>query len=132
VTAEPDLSGKWTGVYNYPVPIPPVAFEAIIHDRAGRISGTTSEMAGRPFKPAQKLDAVIDGLREGHEVRFLKMYDSGDQGFDTVQYSGSLDRDGDEIAGTWAIAGMSGSFLMIRRSRTGEETALAAEEKLSG
>ena len=125
-----DLSGEWTGVYNYPVHLPPVAFEAAIHDLAGRISGTTSEVTSTPFSPAQRLDAVIDGTREAHSVQFLKMYDSADQGFDTVHYSGRVDPEGDEIAGTWSVAGMSGTFLMVRRSKSGEKAVLAVDEEV--
>jgi hypothetical protein len=64
-----DLSGEWTGVYNYPFALPPVDFEAVIHDSGGRISGTTSEMGGLPSEAKRRLTAVIDGSRDGQAVR---------------------------------------------------------------
>ena len=130
MSSDPDLSGEWTGVYNYPVQLPPVAFEAVIQDGTGRISGTTSEVSAAPFGRPQRRDAVIDGTRDGHNVQFLKMYDSGDEGFDAVQYSGRVDPEGDEIGGTWAVAGLKGTFLMIRRSGAEQTVALVAEEKI--
>ena len=127
-----DLSGEWTGIYNYPIAMPPVAFEAAVHEAGGRISGTTTEMGGTPFSPKRRLDAVIDGTRAGQAVTFIKMYDQADGEYDVVQYSGTLDPEGEEIGGHWTVSGMSGTFLMIRRSRTKESVSLEAEEKIDG
>ncbi|HET9427954.1 MAG TPA: hypothetical protein VFO69_06300 [Allosphingosinicella sp.] len=127
-----DLSGEWTGIFNYPVSEPSVAFEATIHDSSGTISGTTTEVARTAVSPAQRLDAVIDGRREGRSVQFIKMYDQTDDEYDVVQYSGSLDPEGDEIAGTWQVAGMSGTFLMVRRSRAGTAARREAGERIDG
>jgi hypothetical protein len=123
-----DLSGEWTGIYNYPIALPPVAFEAAIQESAGRISGTTSELSS--FGPQRRLDAVIDGTRDGQAVAFIKMYEDTQGQYDVVHYSGTLDPEGDEIGGHWTVSGMSGTFLMIRRSRTTESVSLEAEEKI--
>src|SRR3546814_17044997 len=65
----------------------------------------------------QTLHAVIDGRRKGGSIRFLKMYDEAEGGYDVVHYDGALHADGNEIEGQWQIAGIwSGTFLMIRRS----------------
>ena len=125
-----DLSGEWTGVYNYPFALPPVPFDAVIHDQSGRISGTTSEIGGTPFSLARRLDAVIDGTRTGASVIFLKMYDQADGEYDVVQYSGTVDSEGDEIGGHWQVRGMTGTFLMVRRPRASEMEALEVEEKI--
>ncbi len=125
-----DLSGEWTGVYNYPFALPPVAFEAVLLDGNGRISGTTSEMGGTPFSPKRRLDAVIDGSRNGRSVQFIKMYDQADGEYDVVQYEGTIDPDGDEIGGRWVVSGMTGTFLMVRQSKAKEMAKLAIEEKI--
>ena len=125
-----DLSGEWTGVYNYPFALPPVAFEAALHDSNGRISGTTSEISGTPFSAERRLNAVIDGSRNGQSVQFIKMYDQADGEYDVVQYQGTVDPDGDEIGGQWVVSGMTGTFLMVRRSKAEEEAKLETEEKI--
>lgn len=125
-----DLSGDWTGIYNYPFALPPVAFEAAILEAAGRISGTTTEMSS--FGPERRLDSVIDGTRGGHSVTFIKMYEDSEGQYDVVQYSGTLDPEGEELGGQWTVQGQSGTFLMIRRSRARESIALEAEEKIDG
>lgn len=122
-----DLSGEWTGIYNYPVALPPVAFEAVLQDLDGRISGTISEVTETLSRPAQRLDSVIDGRRDGLSVQFIKMYEQADHEFDVVHYSGSVDPEGAEIAGTWALAGMSGTFLMVRRPGATEAVEQEAE-----
>ena len=127
-----DLSGEWTGVYNYPAAMPPVAFEAVLHDSAGRISGTTTEIGPSAFAAAQRLDAVIDGRRDGRNVQFIKMYEQADEEYDVVHYSGAVDPEGDEIAGTWLLHGLSGTFLMVRRPRKAEAAKIEAEEKIDG
>src|SRR3546814_16060914 len=64
--------------------------------------------------------AVIDGRRKGGSIRFLKMYDEAEGGYDVVHYDGALHADGNEIEGQWQIAGIwSGTFLMIRATGTG-------------
>ena len=127
-----DLSGEWTGIYNYPVAVPPVAFEAVLQDSAGQISGSTTELASTSFGRDQRLDAVIDGRREGRDVQFIKMYEQADAEYDVVHYSGAVDPDGDEIAGTWLLHGLSGTFLMIRRPRKTEAAEIETEEKIDG
>ena len=118
-----DLSGRWSGFYSYPVALPPVAFEAELREVAGRLTGTTSESEdGRP------LNAVLDGHRSGRSVRFAKMYEAADEGYDTVEYVGELSEDGNEISGRWRISGIwSGTFLMVRAGGKREE----AERKVS-
>lgn len=127
-----DLSGEWTGIFNYPVSEPSVAFEALIEDVAGIISGTTTELGRTVFSPAKRLDAVIDGRRDGFSIQFIKMYDQADEQYDVVHYSGTIDPDGEEITGIWAVAGMTGTFLMIRRAGAAETAEQETDERIDG
>lgn len=110
-----DLSGQWTGLFSYPRLLPPTHFEAVLRDHGGAIAGETSEPD--LTNPGQTLHAVIDGDRAGSDVRFTKIYDDLRRATDVVHYRGTIEPSGDEIEGTWEIAGVwSGTFLMIRGS----------------
>ena len=120
---ESPISGRWIGIYNYPDASPPVPFDAILLESGGSISGTIEEVD--EFLDDAHLTATVDGSREGTAVRFTKFYDSGDAGFDTVQYEGVLNPEGTEIHGRWDIPGTwSGTFIMTRE--TGTEAEIAA------
>jgi hypothetical protein len=128
--AEHDLSGQWTGVYSYPSRFPPNSFEAVLRDAAGSLTGTTTERDG-VFGGDRLLHAVIDGQRDGTSVRFLKMYDQGDEAYDVVQYRGRVTDGGAEISGTWEVPGRwQGSFLMVRGPRAGASIARRVTEKI--
>ena len=123
-----DLTGEWAGFYNYPVPAPPVNFEAVLHDLGGRLTGTTAEPDDTS---GGTLHAVVDGRRQGAAVSFLKMYDQADEHYDTVQYSGTVASGGDEIEGRWQVAGgWSGTFLMVRARGAAEEAELQEAETI--
>jgi len=93
-----DLSGRWTGVFNFPRDLPPGPFEAEIRDLAGAISGVTTEPGDWYDPPGTILDAVIEGRRDGTLVTFLKTY--GDTlRPDSVSYRGTVQPGGDEIQG---------------------------------
>lgn len=123
-----DLSGRWTGIYNYPVAHPPNGFEAVLRDANGAITGMVSEQDDDPEANGRILEAVIEGRREGSAVTFTKMYVDVERMPDAIFYSGTIDPDGNEISGRWEIPGdWAGTFLMIRSSGVGE----AAEERAS-
>ncbi|MDJ0276323.1 hypothetical protein QLH51_05865 [Sphingomonas sp. 2R-10] len=110
-----DLSGKWSGIFNYPHTNPPTAFEADIADLGGSIVGTIHEPDLYSVPPGALIAAAIDGHRDGAKVTFSKFYDDSEGYGDMVVYAGMLSDDGCEISGRWDIPGMwSGSFLMIR------------------
>ena len=121
--AEYDLSGRWSGIYNYPAHYPPNSFEATIRDTGGLIAGEISQ-PGEFFEPPGTIQtAVIEGRREGSRLSFVKMYD--DLRRPTPHYHGIIQPGGDEIEGEWTIPGdWSGTFLMVRGP-----TAKAAEER---
>jgi hypothetical protein len=124
-----DLSGQWSGIYNYPSHYPPNMFEAEIKDSGGLITGLISQ-PGEFFEPAGTVQhAVIEGSRDGSTLRFVKIYD--DLSRPTPHYHGIVQPGGDEIEGEWTIPGdWSGTFLMIRGSRAQEEMVRRIEEKV--
>ncbi len=124
--SDPDLSGQWRGIYNYPARFPPNTFEATIRDTGGLITGVIRQ-PGEFFEPPGTIQhAVIEGSREGNMLRFVKIYD--DLGRPTPHYNGIVQPGGDEIEGEWTIPGdWSGTFLMIRGAK-----AVAAIERRVG
>jgi hypothetical protein len=121
--AEYDLSGQWSGIFNYPAEFPPNTFEATIRDSGGLITGLITQPREVFDIPGPSRQAVIEGSRDGNSVRFIKIYDDLDRA--TPQYRGTIQPGGDEIEGEWSIPGdWSGTFLMIRGSK-----AAAAEER---
>jgi len=117
-----DLTGRWTGIFNYPSSDPPNSFEAELRDLGGLLTGLTTERDDDPQGSGETLHAVIEGRREGNVVRFDKRYDDFDLMPDLVHYDGFIHPGGDEIEGQWEIEGFwSGTFLMVRRCAGGEE-----------
>lgn len=122
-----DLSGRWTGVFNYPTELPATAFSAELRDDGGALSGSIEEPdlfhAGQP-----SIGALIEGRRDGAAVRFVKFYAASDTGYDSVDYQGLVIADGDEITGRWDIPGAwSGTFLMVREAGARVDNALVDE-----
>jgi len=129
--ADYDLSGDWSGFFNYPIPRPPVSFEAILLEAEGRLTGSTTERGDLPHTMSRTLRAVIDGHREGMRVEFLKMYEDADGDYDAVRYTGHVEAGGDEISGEWQIPGVwSGTFLMIRGPRAKASVERSVTEKI--
>jgi hypothetical protein len=114
-----DLSGQWSGIYNYPARFPPNPFEATLRDAAGLITGEITQ-PGEFFEPAGTVQhAVIEGRCEGSLLTFVKFYD--DLSRPTPHYRGTIMEGGEEIEGEWTIPGdWSGTFLMIRGSGASE------------
>jgi len=127
--AEHDLSGQWSGIYNYPAHYPPNNFEATIRDSGGVITGVISQ-PGEFFEPPGTVQhAVIEGSRDGSSLSFIKMYD--DLNRPTPHYHGTIQPGGDEIEGEWTIPGdWSGTFLMIRGARAEAAAAKRVSEKV--
>jgi hypothetical protein len=122
-----DLSGRWTGMFNYPGPFPPVGFEAELRDDGGSISGTIFEADENPHGTGETLHSIVEGSRQGSAVTFSKMYEDAERMPEPVFYSGTIQPDGNEISGRWEIPGhWSGTFLMVRNPGAAE----AAEEQV--
>lgn len=111
------LTGVWIGRYAYPRALQPVEFTATIIETGASVTGSTSEIpAGR----TTHLFATILGDHAGSSVNFVKTYDSAaDRLHDLpILYSGRLNADATQIAGTWTITGhLSGAFVMMRELR---------------
>ena len=126
---EHDLTGEWSGIYNYPAHYPPNNFEASIRDSGGIVTGVIRE-PGEFYEPAgTHHHAVIQGSREGNRVRWVKMYD--DLNHATPHYLGRIQPGGDEIEGEWHIPGnWSGTFLMVRGGKAKAEEARKVSEEV--
>lgn len=117
-----DLSGAWTGIFNYPRDMPATGFAATLIDSGGVLTG---EVVEPRHDGGATLHAIIDGRREGHRVRFAKSYDAADGDYDTVRYDGEVDDAGLEITGGWDIPGAwAGTFIMVREAGTAEKVEL--------
>jgi hypothetical protein len=122
-----DLSGRWTGMFNYPGPFPPVGFEAELRDVGGCFTGTVSEPEDNPHGSGGTLHAIVEGQHQGSAVTFAKMYEDAERRPEPVFYSGTIQPDGNEISGRWEIPRhWSGTFLMVRDSGVAE----AVEEEV--
>ena len=124
---EHDLTGEWSGIYNYPALYPPNSFEASIRDSGGIVTGVIRQPGEFFERAGTHQHAVIEGSRAGSLVRWVKIYD--DLGRATPQYQGTVHSGGDEIEGTWHIPGdWSGTFMMMRRRKEqASETREASE-----
>ncbi|AXJ95250.1 MULTISPECIES: hypothetical protein [unclassified Sphingomonas] len=123
-----DVSGAWDGIFSYPRGLPPNGFACELREHGGRIDGETHERAEVGADRGTTIFALIEGMRQGHAVRFTKRYDDPRRAAHPVLYDGTLSADGDEIAGRWEIAGQwSGGFIMVRQQRRGA----AAERKIA-
>jgi hypothetical protein len=113
--ADVDLGGRWTGMFNYPGPFPPVGFEAELSDHGGSITGTISEPDENPHATGGILHSIVDGARHGDALTFTKIYEDAERMPEPVFYSGTIQPDGNEVSGRWEIAGQwSGTFIMVR------------------
>jgi hypothetical protein len=119
-----DLTGRWTGVYFYPVdPVqnpfddcPPTPFTAELRDSAGTVTGTTLE-PDVMYDSAAVIQSVIDGSHDGSTLRFVKFSEAPEGFEDAIHYEGSISDDGLTIEGRWSILeGWSGTFRMQRQS----------------
>ena len=117
-----DLSGRWTGVYFYPVDaefnpnddLPPTPFEAQLRDAGGEVSGSTLEPDALGSVGASPIPARIEGHHFDRQLVFTKFPDGGGQ-LHSIDYVGSISADGNSIAGRWVIHGdWSGTFRMQR------------------
>jgi hypothetical protein len=125
---ELDLTGEWSGIYNYPSHYPPNNFEASIRDSGGIISGVIRQ-PGEFFEPPGTLQhAVIEGIRTGRVVRWVKIYDDLTRA--PPRYQGRIQPGGDEIEGEWHHPGdWSGTFLMVRarKAKANQERKVTVE-----
>ena len=118
-----DLSGRWTGVYFYPIDpdwnandnMPATPFTAELTDTAGVVIGRTTE-PDLLFADGVEILAVIEGRHEGARLTFTKSPDGRDRDH-VILYDGEISPDGNAVSGRWTIPGdWSGDFRMQRRT----------------
>ena len=101
-TKRQSLSGPWMGRYNYVSrAVPPAAFNAILLDEGGDISGETIEPNSFSNLNLDTLMAGIIGVREDTWLRFTKNY-SDFQG-PAIDYSGRVNSKFTRVDGTWSF-----------------------------
>jgi len=123
MTGAHDLTGRWTGVYFYPVEpdwnpdddLPPTPFTAELADVGGRVTGSTLEPDVLGHAGAPPIPATLEGHHFDGELTFTKFPDGGGH-IHTIDYIGTIAADGNSVSGNWVIHGeWSGTFAMQRR-----------------
>lgn len=122
-----DLTGVWDGTYIQPQ-VGMVTFLATLIDSGGALGGSVTEPCMTPGCPVSTHNASIAGQRSGGAVSFVKTYEPPGYGYDKVSYEGAVNADATEISGRWRLprVALSGTFLMVRSTRTAE--TIATEE----
>jgi hypothetical protein len=124
-----DLTGVWDGTYIQPS-TGMVTFLATLIDSGGALGGSVTEPCMTRSCPISTHNASISGQRSGSTVSFVKRYEPPGYGYDKVFYEGAVNADATEISGRWRLPGatLSGTFLMVRSSKTAE--TIAAEQQV--
>jgi len=105
-----ELTGTWSGRYEYPDRRPGVNFDMNLIFSQGKISGSIIEpnTFGKPT--AKNLYANFSGSVTGDQIQWVKKYDGTGGVSHSVSYSGKLDRVNHRVVGTWTIKNFSGTF----------------------
>jgi hypothetical protein len=128
VSAADSLSGEWDGIFNYPRDMPPNAFNAVLREESGALTGEVAE-SGEVEGDPTVLHAWLEGRRSGDAVRFVKSYDAATRADYIVHYTGTIAPDGNEINGRWDVPGdWSGTFIMVRKLGNAEAAEREAAE----
>ena len=123
-----DLTGVWDGTYIQPS-VGMVTFVSTLIDSGGAITGSVTEPCMTAGCPVSTHNASIAGQRSGSAVSFVKTYEPPGYGYDKVFYEGAVNADATEISGRWRMSTLSGSFLMVRSSKTAETVTTEEQVK---
>ncbi len=82
-----------------------------------------------PSCPLSTHNASIAGHRSGSAVSFVKRYEPPGYGYGTVSYEGTVNAEATEIDGRWRLARLSGTFLMVRSTRSTESVVIEEQTK---
>lgn len=111
-----NLTGPWMGRYSYVTQaLPPVAFNAVLSDQDGAISGETMEPNTFKSLDLDTLIAGIIGVREGNIVRWSKNYSDFDSS--RIEYDGTVNPTFTRVEGRWSFSDAPwdhGTFVLIR------------------
>jgi hypothetical protein len=100
----------YKGFYYYPDNRKAVPFTMDLRiDGAGEVTGRAKEPATFGNGTSSYLYANIVGSIDGNHVFFTKTYDGTGGVTHSVQYQGTIDRDG-SISGSWRIGDVGGGF----------------------
>jgi hypothetical protein len=118
-----DLTGVWDGTFVQPQ-VGMVTFLATLIDSGGALGGNVTERCIRPgCLVGGTHNASIAGHRSGSAVSFIKRYEPSGCGYDTVTYEGVVNADATEIDGRWRLPRLSGTFLMVRSTKSAQSIA---------
>ena len=125
-----DLTGVWDGTFIQPQ-VGMVTFLVTLIESGGALGGSVTEPCMRPDCPLRVHNASIAGHRSGSAVSFVKTYEPPGFGYDKVSYEGSVNADATEISGRWRLPGaaLSGTFLMVRSTKTAESVVTEEQAK---
>jgi hypothetical protein len=123
-----NLTGTWNGLYFYPGNGKPVPFIADLNDAGQHFTGTIEETDS--VWDMGPMSAIVDGRRAGSMVFFTKTYDGRGGWFHSVAYEGVINADVTEIHGSWAVHGISGTFLMTRPGAVAKAVSREAEDRV--
>ena len=125
-----NLTGVWDGTYVQPR-VGMVTFLATLIDSGGALGGNVTEPCATPGCPLSTHNASIAGQRSGSAVSFVKRYEPPGYGYNTVFYEGAVNAEATEIDGRWRLPdnSLSGTFLMVRATRTAESVASEEQTK---
>ncbi len=134
-----DLSGDWTGVFDYGLEAQDaVTFTATLIDVGGVVWGKTQEPNSFAPGAGPELIAELSGTRSGMEVHFRKAYLGSPRGGEyPIHYTGHVSAGGKRIEGQWRINNpgvpFSGPFVMTRITglEVRREIAIEAEAEVS-
>lgn len=97
-TKKNGLTGSWYGNYYYSSGTVAYAFEAVLLENDGALTGNILDAM-------QLGEATVTGHFAQSKVEFTKVYYKGTHA--PVQYEGTLSEDGKSLCGTWSIVPMS-------------------------
>jgi hypothetical protein len=131
--SEGNLTGYWSGSYDYGGGEGPTPFSAYISDVSGSILGTTLEPNTFVRGSLSELSAEIMGACNGRIISFVKRYHRAPGVHrHPVYYSGAADAKFTRVDGTWRFNnGFSGTFVMTRASAGTSAQARQREKAVS-
>jgi hypothetical protein len=117
--AETDVTGVWTGKYEYPAGSmqAPVEFTIIFLQKGDDLTGHVKETNTFGKQPEPFLHSSLKGRlnKETRDLTFTKTYDGTAGASHSVEYSGRIAEDGATVdGGSWKLGGLSGTFLLSK------------------
>jgi hypothetical protein len=128
---ERSLTGAWSGAYQYAGNVwPETVFNAVIDERDGRFTGSTTEPNVVHPWLGGVVTADIDGMRHDQDVNFTKFMDGSGGMHHAIHYDGRADPDLTRVNGTWRIPGDgSGTFFMTRDDPANDAAVIVEAEE---